>query len=201
MTDREQKMKSEENQAPENGSERTMEKIRKSEKSVRRYQWFVLRLLLLIAVIWVLFFKVIGLTHMPSGDMSPRLDAGDMVLFYRLDTDVRAQDVIVIEKATPQSGSNAREMFVSRVVAAGGDTVEISGGRLIINGSTMIEPNIYFSTPAFEGYTEYPVTLAADECFVLGDNREEAADSRYFGAVKKDEIQGTVITVIRRNKL
>ena len=188
-----------ENQAPESESEKKMEKIKKSEKSVKRYQWFILRLLILLFVLWILFFKIIGLTHAPSDDMYPRVDAGDMVLFYRLDKDVRAQDVIVIEKTTPDAGG--KEVFVSRVVAAAGDTVEVSGGQLIVNGNTMNESNIFFSTPAYEGYTEYPLTLGADECFVLGDNRKDAADSRYFGPVKKSEIKGTIITIFRRNNL
>ena len=82
------------------------------------------------------------------------------------------------------------------------DTVDINaGGRLIINGNTVIESNIFYSTPAYEGYTQFPLTLGEDECFVLADQRENGTDSRYFGAVKKDEIQGTVINVLRRTNI
>lgn len=175
-------------------------KITRSEKGVESYQRFGLRLLLLLAVLWVLFFKIIGLTRMPSADMYPRIDAGDMLLFYRLDRDVRAQDVVVIEKIPPDN--TEKMLFVCRVVATAGDTVEISDGeRLIINGNTMIEPNIFYPTPRYEGYTEYPITLGEGECFVLADSREGGADSRYFGAVSRDEIVGTVINVLRRNNL
>ncbi len=151
-------------------------------------------------VLWVLFFKVIGLTHMPNSDMYPRVDMGDLVLFYRLDTDVKAQDVIVLEKTGSDSGE--KQLFISRVVAVGGDTVEISdAARLIINGNTMIESNIFYETPRYEGFTEYPLTLAQDECFVLADSRNGGTDSRYYGPVKKSEIRGTVITIVRRNNL
>ena len=85
-------------------SQKVEKKLKRSEKSVKNYQFFILRLLVFLAVIWVLFFKIIGLTHMPSEDMYPRVDAGDLVLFYRLNQDVRAQDVVVIEKVTPDSG-------------------------------------------------------------------------------------------------
>ena len=175
-------------------------KITRSEKGVKSYQRFGIRLLLLLAVLWVLFFKIIGLTRMPSADMYPRIDAGDMLLFYRLDRDVRAQDVVVIEKIPPDT--TEKKLFICRVVATAGDTVEISDGeRLVINGNTMIETNIFYPTPRYEGYTEYPVTLGEGECFVLADSREGGADSRYFGAVSRDEIVGTVINVLRRNNL
>ena len=84
-----------------------------------------------------------------------------------------------------------------------GDAVEVSeGANLIVNGSTQFEAGIFYSTPMIvEGTVEYPLTLGADEYFVLGDSREESEDSRYFGAVSKDEIKGTVISITRRNQL
>lgn len=190
----------EQEQELQEASEKAKKKTIRSEKSVKRYQHFVLRLLLLILVIWVLFFKIVGLTHMPSEDMYPRVDAGDLVLFYRMDTDVKAQDIIVLEKTTPDS-TGEEELFISRVIAAAGDTVEIDGSRLLVNGNAMIESNIFYPTQAYDEYTQYPVTLGSDECFVLGDCREGASDSRYFGPVKKSEIQGTVISILRRNNL
>ena len=181
-------------------SETIRKKLKRSERAVKDYQFLILRLLLLLIVLWILFFKVVGITRMPSTDMYPRLDAGDMVLFYRLDTDVKAQDVVVLEKSTPDNTSE--QLFISRVVAAGGDTVEITDeGRLVVNGNTMIESNIFFETLRYEGYTEYPLKLEQDECFVLADSRNGGTDSRYFGPVKKRELLGTVITILRRNNL
>ena len=81
----------------EEKTEKLVKKLKKSEKIVKHYQWFILRLLVFLLVIWILFFQVIGLTRMPSGDMYPRIDSGDMVLFYRLDKDVKAQDIDVGE--------------------------------------------------------------------------------------------------------
>ena len=182
-------------------TEKLEKKINRAENSVKRYQWFILRLLIFLAIVWVLFFKVVGLTHMPNEDMYPRIDAGDLVLFYRLNTNIKAQDIVVIEKATPDS-NGAKELFICRVVAAPGDTVEIGGAnRLMVNGNTMIENNIFYDTPAYEGYTEYPLTLGEGEWFVLADARNGGADSRYFGPVTKSEIKGTVLTILRRNNL
>lgn len=175
--------------------------IKRSERSVKDYQFFVLRVLILVVVLWVLLFQIVGVTHMNSGDMYPRIDGGDFLLFYRLDTDVRAQDIIVFEKLTPSSGGE-KQLFISRVVAVAGDTVDISDAeRLIVNGNAVIESNIFYSTPRYEGFTEYPLTLGPGECFVLADSRNGGTDSRYFGPVQQDEILGTVITVVRRNNL
>ncbi len=184
----------------EEESEKLKKKIRRSEKSVKRYQFFLLQLIIILVVLWILFFKVIGLTHMPNEDMYPRVDAGDMVMFYRLDRDVQAQDLIAFEKAAP--GSDEEKLYISRVIAAPGDTVEITDdGILLVNGNAVSEPGIFYSTKPYEGYTAYPVTLGQDECFVLADRREGGTDSRYFGPVQKKEILGTVITIFRRNRL
>ena len=175
-------------------------KIRRSESAVKSYQYFLLRLAIFIIVLWVLFFKIVGIVICPSTDMHPRIDAGDMVLFYRLDTDVRAQDVIVVEKTMP--GETEPQLFVLRVVAVAGDTVEITDGeRVVVNDNTLIEPDIFYATPRYEGFTEYPLKLQPGQCFVLADSRNGGADSRYFGPVNADEILGTVITIARRNNL
>lgn len=73
--------------------------------------------------------------------------------------------------------------------------------RLIVNGNTMIESGIYYTTNAYVGYTEYPVKLGQNEYFVLADFRNGGVDSRFFGPVTADEIQGVAITVLRRNNL
>lgn len=175
-------------------------KIRRSERSVKSYQYFLLRLAIFLLVLWVLFFQIVGITICSSGDMHPRIDLGDMVLFYRLDKDVRYQDVIVIEKAL--DGSAEPKVMVLRVVAVAGDTVEITeDGHVMVNGNSLIEPDIYYSTPRYEQFPDYPLTLGQGQCFVLADSRGDGVDSRYFGPVEADEILGTVITIARRNNL
>ena len=78
----------------------------------------------------------------------------------------------------------------------------VSGDVVVLqNGSTVIENDIYYSTPQYEDGIAYPVTLADNEVFVLCDYREGAKDSRYFGPVNKSEIKGKVITIVRRSNL
>ena len=85
--------------AEEKKAEIKQRRIKARKRRRKALRALLLRTLMLLLVVYVLFFHVVGLTVMPNGDMYPRIDAGDMVLFYRLDRDVQAQDIIVIEKS------------------------------------------------------------------------------------------------------
>ena len=180
--------------------EKLIQELESDEKGLKSYHWFLIYLAAFLLIIWVMFFKIIGITHMPNEDMSPRVDAGDLLIFYRLDRDPAFQELVVFEKAVDDSGK--KQMFVGRVLGAPGDTVDINvANRPVINGNSISEPMIYYDTPKCGDRVNYPLTLGEDEYFILVDRRTEGMDSRYFGPVKKSEILGTVITVIRRSKL
>lgn len=208
------------------------EKLRK--RHIRALRDLILRVVLLALVVYILFFHLVGVMIMPTADMYPRIDHGDMVLFYRLERNFHAQDVVVLKKPTAsleqtyeledtvqtaRAEKNAlrkaldwlgfidpadppMSTFICRIVAGPGDTVEISeNDRLVVNGNAMIETNIFYNTPIYGSFVEYPLTLGENQYFVLADNRNGGADSRFFGAVNADEILGTVITIVRRNNL
>ena len=221
--------------AEDTENDRAAQRAKNRKRHLRELRSLIIRTLLLLLVVYILFFHLVGVTIMPNADMYPRIDAGDLVLFYRLEKSFHAQDVIVFEKPTasleltyeqrqeaqaePEKEKTVvrkvldwlgfrdpaepeKSIFVCRVVAQPGDTVEISEGeRLVVNGNSMIETNIFYPTPEYEGFAEYPLTLSEGEYFVLADYRNGGADSRFFGAVKEDEILGTVITILRRNNL
>ena len=155
---------------------------------------FFTRLILMALLLWVLFGKLFGITPMANNDMSPSISAGDLILYYRMQEKLRTDDVVVFEKDGRQ--------YVGRIVGKGGETVEITeDSRLKINGSTVMESDIFYSTPRYESEVTYPVELAEDEFFILCDYREGARASRYFGAVKRSEIKGKAITILRRSSL
>ncbi|MBQ9060728.1 MAG: signal peptidase I [Firmicutes bacterium] len=167
---------------------------RQKRKGMNDVQWFAMQVLIFVIIIYLLFAHIIGITTMPSADMYPRIDSGDFLLYYRLDRDPKAQDIVVYEKNDTK--------YVGRVIAVQGDTVEITKDNEIkVNGYNMIESNIFYDTYPLEGFTKYPLTLGAGQCFILADQRQGSEDSRYFGPVSYDELDGTVITVMRRSNL
>lgn len=153
---------------------------------------FLIRLASLALFVWVIFGIIFGITPMANADMQPAVCAGDLMLYYRLDREPKEGDVVVFVKADRQ--------YTGRVVAESGDTVEITeGSELRVNGSVVAENNIFYSTPRYESEVEYPTALADGQYFILCDSREGAKDSRSFGEIRKEEIKGKVITIIRRS--
>lgn len=181
-------------------TDKLMKQIDRYEKGFKNYHWFLIYLAIFLLVVWILFFKIIGITHMPNLDMTPRVDGGDLLIFYRLDKDASFQELVVFEKKIPDE--TKKRLMVGRVIGAPGDTIDISdSNRPIVNGNTLVEDMIFYDTPKRDERVNYPITLGEDEYFILVDNRKEGLDSRYFGPVKKKEILGTIINIIRRNKL
>lgn len=80
--------------------------------------------------------------------------------------------------------------LIKRVIAIEGDTVAIKHNELYVNNKKVHEPYIYepMNTPDMD-----KIVLKHDEVFVMGDNRNNSSDSRYFGAIKKDNIIGKLI--------
>ena len=168
--------------------------IEHKREELRELRKMLVNALTVLLVLWAAFTFFLGVTMAPNEDMSPRISAGDILVYYRVDREPTAQDVIVLKKNDTE--------YVGRVVAKGGDTVEITGEKaLIVNGNMVIEDKIFYSTPYYEGFVEYPLTLKEGEYFVLSDRREGGEDSRYYGPVTKEEIKGTVIGLFRKSGL
>lgn len=172
--------------------------VKKTAKRAKRhmsdFQYFAMQTLVIVLIVYMLFGHMVGIMSMPNADMYPRIDSGDFLLYYRLDKEPKAQDIMVFEK----NGT----VYVGRAVAVEGDTVDVTeDGEIKINGYSMVETNIFYETYPLEGFTDYPLTLGEGECFILADKRQGTEDSRFFGPVSKSEIKGTVISIMRRSNL
>lgn len=90
-----------------------------------------------------------------------------------------------------------RITFLKRVVAVGGDTVEIRDDALYVNGAPVAEPyavhRLHARTARRESYPA--LKIARGQLFVLGDNRDDSADSRYWGTVPVENVLGEPILV------
>jgi signal peptidase I len=100
---------------------------------------------------------------------------------------VERGDVIVFD-ALPDRNIFDKVYFVKRVIAVGGDFLEIKDGKIKVNGVEVDET--YANLEGFED--EIKTTIPEDCYYVMGDNRSHSTDSRYFGPIKKSQIVGTI---------
>lgn len=138
----------------------------------------------------MIFTLVFGLVPVTDADMSPQLKPGDLAMVYRIDKRYTQSDVIALEA----DGKTQ----LRRVIATGGDTVDMTAEGLVINGALQQELTPGQKTLPYQEGIAFPVTLAEDEIFVLGDDRDGAADSRVYGPVKKSDTLGKLMVLIRR---
>lgn len=130
-------------------------------------------------------------TRMIGVSMEPTVSNGATVYVNRLSYlfgSPKKGDVVVFLP----NGNEKSHYYVKRVVATPGDRVQITGGRLYVNGLMEEHDDIVFDKMADAGIAENPIVLGADEYFVLGDNRNNSEDSRAanIGLVKKADIWG-----------
>jgi signal peptidase I len=83
--------------------------------------------------------------------------------------------------------------YVKRVVAVGGETVDLRDGRLYVDDRLLVIPQANGNTLPQVPRVSYPFTVPDGEVFVLGDNRLQSSDSRTFGSVPVTNIIGKVI--------
>lgn len=159
-------------------------------------------------LIWLVCLVVLALlirqfvlepVRVKGGSMLSTLQNGEIMLVTKADYllgEPQRQDVVICHypgryldkwKLIPQ-------YFVKRIIGLPGDTVAIEEGVVLINGEPLEEP--YLDESRTRRKTSMaPVTLGADEYFVMGDNRDNSNDSRRVGPLKRRAIIGRVRTV------
>lgn len=147
--------------------------------------------------------RPLRLYNMPTASMAPTAPKGSRVV-VRTTKNVRVGDIVVFRYPPHPSTTYAK-----RIVAAGGDNVEIRDKHLIVNGREVNEPyvvyedeTVYPNQPAlpepFRSRDQFgPYRVPAGSYFVLGDNRDQSADSRYWGVVPPANVIGRVIYVFK----
>jgi signal peptidase I len=169
-----------------------------------------------VAVILALFVRtfVVQAFKIPTGSMENNLLIGDHLLVNKfvfaptltpvermlLPIDpIRRGDIIVFKYP-----EDPERDFIKRVIGLPGETVELRNKKVHINGKPLDEPYVqYLFTPSDdEGPFDYdvrmtygPVTVPADHYFMMGDNRDNSQDSRYWGFLPREYIKGKALFV------
>ncbi len=153
-------------------------------------EFIIYIVLILVCVFWVPE-HVIQRTVVNGESMENTLHTGESLLVEKISyhfKDPKRYDIIVFYP----EGREVDEYYVKRVYGLPGETIQIKDNQVYINGNA-IEDDFAKNKMDDAGIAEEPVTLADDEYFVLGDNREVSLDSRDLGPIEKENIAGHVI--------
>src|SRR5580765_6752460 len=174
---------------------------------------------IVIAVILALFIRtfVVQAFKIPTGSMENNLLIGDHLLVNKM---VFAPTSGRAERALTPTGTIKRgdvivfkypeepdRDFIKRVIGLPGETVQVREKKVLINGTPLDEPYTHFLEPAstpselreitsFDVRERYgPVTVPANQYFVMGDNRDNSQDSRYWGFLPRENVKGRALLI------
>lgn len=185
-------------------------------KIIRNNRGFILFMLLM----FVFRSVVADWNTVPTGSMKPTILEGDRILVNKMAYDIRLpfSHISLLQLADPKRGdvvvfdsAVSEKRLVKRVIGVPGDTISMSHNRLSLNGKTLpyqirqsyrdkldvvenlkgIQHEIWVHLHANPQYTSFdPITVPEGFYLVLGDNRDNSADSRVIGLVPRSEIVG-----------
>jgi signal peptidase I len=166
-----------------------------------------------IAIVIALFIRtfVVQAFKIPSGSMKPTLQIGDHILVNKFSYGVRIPYIgqVILPVGLPQRGDivvfkfpvDPRKDFIKRVIGVGGDAVEIHDKTIYINGQRLNhDVGVYTDPRTIAGGLKPrdnfgPITVPKDALFVMGDNRDESFDSRFWGFVPVRDVSGKAFII------
>jgi signal peptidase I len=174
---------------------------------------------IVIAVILALFIRtfIVQAFKIPTGSMEENLLIGDHLLVNKF---IFGPTATALERAVLPLGTIKRgdvvvfkypeepdRDFIKRVIGLPGETLEVREKKVLINGQPLPETYTHFLTPAatpselrevtsFDVRERYgPVTVPANQYFMMGDNRDNSQDSRYWGFLPRDYVKGKALII------
>lgn len=158
--------------------------IKKIEKKFSNMA--VVAMLLAIAVVMVIFKSFYVVTVVPSGSMLPTLSIGEICFTEKIrdEKDFQRGDILVFYK-------DDEILFIKRLIGMPGDTIEIKDGVLYLNSEAQTEE--YINDDGYPMSDYGPYVVPDGHYFMMGDNRNNSADSRVFGAVAYEDLLSRVI--------
>lgn len=168
---------------------------------------------IVIAIILALFIRtfIVQAFKIPSGSMEPTLLIGDHLLVNKFIYGIHIPftDIRLFPLREPQRGDvivfkfpkDRSKDYIKRVIAVGGDVVEIRNKKVYVNGRPLNEPYAYYADDTILAGSADPrdnfgpVTVPKDSFFVMGDNRDRSYDSRYWGFVNIKDVEGKAFII------
>jgi len=182
-------------------------KIFNKDNSLARHITLAKRVLLIVGIIIVFWLRPgealisnyipkVQTYRIPSGSMRPMLQAGDRLL----------ADKAIYEKSEPQRGDiivfkypqDPNRDFVERLIAFGGETLEIREGNIYVDGQLANDPRIknrFYYNRGDYGQAGSPVKVPEGYYYVLGDDSASSHDSRFWGFVPQENLVGKIYKI------
>ena len=174
-------------------------------------EWF-LYFLSAVIIASLLQSQLYALTTVHQSSMQNTLFEGHMLVMDKLSyqfSEPKKGDIIVFVKNEDTKGFIKRyqvflkdvqlrfqkdfrtNRLIKRVIAVAGETVDIRGGAVYVNDILLDEPYVKGITPGMS--MEYPLEVPEGHVFVMGDNRENSLDSRSFGTISLNSVEGKAV--------
>jgi signal peptidase I len=171
-------------------------------------EWVVIVVVALLAALLIKTFAVQAFS-IPSQSMEPTLMPGDRVLVDKLASDfspVRTGDIVVFRR--PPADTSAVNDLIKRVIAGPGQSIYVANCKVYVNGKELTQHYLPegWESPSSQYCTVWdapgmlhlpdPYTVPAGHYFVMGDNRTDSDDSRYWGTVPANYLVGVAFVRI-----
>lgn len=184
--------------------------LRAASRLVRLVVEIVVIVVAALALSFIVRAFLVETYEVPSGSMQNTIQIGDRILAEKISYyfgDPQKGDIVTFVSPIQEDESvgtetilsGNQEIFVKRVIATEGDTVDIRNGSVYVNGELLEEDYIEdgnetftFTSTYHDVEIEYPYTVPEGELWVMGDNRENSRDSRYFGSIEVSSVTGRV---------
>ncbi|MFR6141874.1 MAG: signal peptidase I [Finegoldia sp.] len=144
------------------------------------------------AVVFIIFLIkifLIDITIVRGSSMFPTITRNEMCFYKKIQLDkIKHDDIAIIKDNYTNQGYG---YLIKRIIACPGDSLVIEDGKVKVNG---VEKNEFGETMIDNDIkNKLNLKIGENEYFVMGDNRGNSMDSRYFGSVKKEDIKGLLI--------
>ena len=161
----------------------------------------VIIIVVALGLAWAVTTFVVQPYEIPSSSMEDTIEIGDRVLSEKITLETggtpQVGDIITfIDPETVDLSKDNQRTLIKRVIATEGQTVELKDGVVYVDGQPLSEEGYTEGKPSYEldGSTiEYPYTVPEGCVWVMGDNRINSQDSRWFGAVKVSTVTGIAV--------
>ena len=190
---------------------KTKEKVENKKKIKSKVHEYVEAIIIAILIAVVVRTFIIQAYKIPSRSMVPTLLVGDHLLVNKFIYGVKVPFFrkTIIPITNPQRGDivvfiypkDSSKDFIKRVIGVGGDTIEIKNKIISINGKQYSDAyGIYSDKITYPSSMQPrdnfgPVTVPPESLFVMGDNRDESLDSRFWGFVELKDVEGKAFII------